>query len=77
MNLAEANRILRLSDRQLAIVRQAAVPLSPSAHDRYADEGGPYPPWASRQADIRSLFDHLFAVASMTSIRRSRRVGTA
>ena len=31
----EANRILRLSDRQLAIVRQAAVPLSPSARDRY------------------------------------------
>ena len=30
MNLAEANRILRLSDSQLAIVRQAAVPLSPS-----------------------------------------------
>jgi hypothetical protein len=29
MNLAEANRILRLSDSQLAIVRQAAVPLSP------------------------------------------------
>jgi len=28
MNLAEANRILRLSDSQLAIVRQAAVPLS-------------------------------------------------
>jgi hypothetical protein len=35
MNLAEANRILRLSDSQLAIVRQAAVPLSPSARDRY------------------------------------------
>jgi len=35
MNLAEANRILRLSDNQLAIVRQAAVPLSPSARDRY------------------------------------------
>ena len=31
MNFAEANRILRLSDSQLAIVRQAAVPLSPSA----------------------------------------------
>ena len=30
-----ANRILRLSDSQLAIVRQAAVPLSPSARDRY------------------------------------------
>jgi hypothetical protein len=35
MNLAEADRILRLSDSQLAIVRQAAVPLSPSARDRY------------------------------------------
>jgi hypothetical protein len=35
MNLAEANYILRLSDSQLAIVRQAAVPLSPSARDRY------------------------------------------
>ena len=35
MNLAEANRILRLSDSQLAIVRRAAVPLSPSARDRY------------------------------------------
>jgi hypothetical protein len=35
MNLAEANRILRLSDSQLAIVRQAAVPLSPSARNRY------------------------------------------
>jgi hypothetical protein len=33
--IAEANRILRLSDSQLAIVRQAAVPLSPSARDRY------------------------------------------
>ena len=31
----EANHILRLSDSQLAIVRQAAVPLSPSARDRY------------------------------------------
>jgi hypothetical protein len=30
-----ANRILRLSDSQLAIVRQAAVPLSPSARGRY------------------------------------------
>ena len=30
MNLAEANRILRLSDSQLALVRQAAVPLSPT-----------------------------------------------
>ena len=29
MNLAEANRMLRLSDSQLAIVRQAAVPLRP------------------------------------------------
>ena len=28
-------QVLRLSDRQLAIVRQAAVPLSPSARDRY------------------------------------------
>ena len=35
MNLAETNRILRLSDSQLAIVRQAAVPLSPSARGRY------------------------------------------
>jgi hypothetical protein len=36
MNLAEANRILRLSDSQLAIVRQAAVPLSPSEGRREA-----------------------------------------
>ena len=35
MNPAEANRILRLSDSQLATVRQAAVPRSPSARDRY------------------------------------------
>ncbi|MGC1996395.1 MAG: hypothetical protein WA704_20985, partial [Pseudolabrys sp.] len=35
MNLTEANHILRLTDRQLAIVRQAAVPLSPSARGRY------------------------------------------
>ena len=35
MNLTEANHILRLSDSQLAIVRRAAVPLSPSARDRY------------------------------------------
>ena len=35
MNLAEANRILRLSDSQLVIVRRAAVPLSPLARDRY------------------------------------------
>ena len=35
MNLVAANRILRLSDSQLAIVRQAAVPLSPSARGRY------------------------------------------
>ena len=35
MTLAEANHVLRLSDSQLAIVRQAAVPLSPSARDRY------------------------------------------
>jgi hypothetical protein len=35
MNVTEANRILRLSDRQLAIVRQAAVPLSPAVRDRY------------------------------------------
>jgi hypothetical protein len=34
MNLAEAN-LLRLSNSQLAIVRQAAVLLSPSARDRY------------------------------------------
>jgi hypothetical protein len=34
MNLTDANHILRLSDSQLAIVRQAAVPL-PSARDRY------------------------------------------
>src|SRR4051812_37761374 len=35
MNLAETNHILRLSDSQLAIVRQAAVPLSPAARGRY------------------------------------------
>jgi hypothetical protein len=35
MNLTDANHILRLSDRQLAIVRQAAVPLQPGARDRY------------------------------------------
>ena len=35
MKLAEANRILRLSDSQFAIVRRAAVPLSLSARDRY------------------------------------------
>jgi hypothetical protein len=35
MTLAEANHVLRLSDSQLAIVRQAAVPLSPSARVRY------------------------------------------
>ena len=35
MNLAETNRIMRLSDSQLAIVRQAAVPLSPSARGCY------------------------------------------
>ena len=35
MNLADTNHILRLSDTQLALVRQAAVPLSPSARDRY------------------------------------------
>ena len=35
MNLTDANHILRLSDSQLALVRQAAVPLSPSARDRY------------------------------------------
>ena len=35
MNPTDTNHILRLSDRQLAIVRQAAVPLSPSARDRY------------------------------------------
>ena len=35
MTLAEANHVLRLSDSQLAIVRQAAAPLSPSARDRY------------------------------------------
>jgi hypothetical protein len=35
MNLTEVNHILRLTDSQLAIVRQAAVPLSPSARDRY------------------------------------------
>jgi hypothetical protein len=34
MNLTDANYILRLSDSQLAIVRKAAVPLSPSARDR-------------------------------------------
>ena len=35
MNPTDTNHILRLSDSQLAIVRQAAVPLSPSARDRY------------------------------------------
>ena len=35
MNLAEANRILRMSHSQLAIVCKAAVPLSPSPRDRY------------------------------------------
>ena len=35
MNFTDADRILRLSDRQLALVRQAAMPLSPSARDRY------------------------------------------
>jgi hypothetical protein len=35
MNLAGANHILRLSDSQLALVRQAPVPLSPSERDRY------------------------------------------
>ena len=35
MNPTDTNHILRLSDGQLAIVRQAAVPLSPSARDRY------------------------------------------
>ena len=35
MNPTDTNHILRLTDRQLAIVRQAAVPLSPSARDRY------------------------------------------
>ena len=35
MNPTDTNHILRLSDRQLAIVRQAAVPLSPSARGRY------------------------------------------
>ncbi len=34
MNLTDANHMLRLSDSQLAIVRQAAVPLSPSARAR-------------------------------------------
>ena len=35
MNPTDTNHILRLSDRQLAIVRQAAVPLSPSARGRF------------------------------------------
>ena len=35
MNPTDTNHILRLSDSQLAIVRQAAVPLTPSARDRY------------------------------------------
>ena len=34
MNLAEADRILHLCDSQLAIVREAAVSLSPYARDR-------------------------------------------
>ena len=35
MNLAEANRILRLTDTQLAIVRRGAATLRPAARDRY------------------------------------------
>ena len=35
MNPTDTNHILRLSDSQLTIVRQAAVPLSPSARVRY------------------------------------------
>jgi hypothetical protein len=35
MNPTDTNHILRLSDSQLAIVRQVAVPLSPSARGRY------------------------------------------
>jgi hypothetical protein len=35
MNPTDTNHILRLSDSQLAIVRRAAVPLSPSARGRY------------------------------------------
>ena len=35
MNPADTNHILRLSDSQLTIVRQAAVPLSPTTRDRY------------------------------------------
>ena len=68
MNPAEANRILRLSDSQLAIVRQAAVPLSPSARDRYlkpsrpswrrpsASMMRPSKPW-SRPCSARSSID--------------------
>jgi hypothetical protein len=35
MNLAEANRTLRLSDSQLAIVRRGATTLRPAARDKY------------------------------------------
>jgi hypothetical protein len=46
MTLAEANHVLRLSDSQLAIVRQAAVPLSPSARDRYPSMMRRSKPWS-------------------------------
>jgi hypothetical protein len=35
MTLAEANRILRLSESQLAIVRRGAATLRPAARDKY------------------------------------------
>ena len=68
MNLTEANHILRLTDHQLAIVCRAAVPLSPSARDRYLKPSRPSwrrpstsmmrpsKPW-SRQCSARSSID--------------------
>jgi hypothetical protein len=35
MNLTEAERILRLTDAQLALVRRAAASLRPAARDKY------------------------------------------
>jgi hypothetical protein len=35
MHLTEADRILRLTDTQLAIVRRAAASLRPAARDKY------------------------------------------
>ena len=67
MNLAEANRILRLSDSQLAIVRQAAVPLSPSARDRYLKTV------AAELAEAERVDDATAARARWRCIRSSRR----